>query len=297
MPPYAKLAGLFTRAAPWPGNAAPCVEGICQVLPTQSVRFTATVEFTFCAESSSITFCASCVAVVSLLLRLSVSMLPTNRVVSAPSPTARISMAIINSMRVAPASAFFLKTALSWSIRFMASFRLLITYPGTRGASRKSPSADSSGRRDRDRAPTLRGVVLENDPVGCRPNTHAVAHRPSRDSKWRTGKTARTESHRSSCRTSVLEYHGGISRQHLSLEPCRVRRGAYRLLTNFLWNPHRGVAPICCTCVSCPKSTGSSVVQLGVNIHKRLAAAIPSDYKSRVIAVIIHSAQTLHLYK
>src|SRR5260370_39923492 len=115
----------------------------------------------------------------------------------------------------------------------MASFRRLIIYPGTRGASRKSPSADSPGRGDRERAPILRGVVLEKNPVGCRP-AQAVAHRPSRDRKGRTGKTARTESNRSPCRASVLEYHGGISRQPLSLQPCRARRGAYRLLDNFL---------------------------------------------------------------
>src|SRR5260370_27658030 len=162
MPPEAKLAALFTTAAHWPGNAAPCVEGICQLLPTQSVRVTATVAFVFCADSSSITFWARRVADVSLLLRLSVSMLPTTKVVRAPSPVARISMAIISSMRVAPRSGFLWKTAVRLYVRFMLSFGPSELSPrAPRGCGRKKPSLDSAGRRYGDVAPTFLDGALE----------------------------------------------------------------------------------------------------------------------------------------
>src|SRR5260370_36811484 len=166
MPPEAKLAGLFTGVAPWPGNAAPCVEGICQLLPTQSVRVTATVAFVFCADSSSITFWASRVADVSLLLRLSVSMLPTTRVVRAPSPVARISMAIISSVRGGPRSGFLWKTAVRLYVRFMLSFGPSELSPGPpRGYGSTKPSLVSAGRRYADGAPTLGDRVLHTNPT------------------------------------------------------------------------------------------------------------------------------------
>src|SRR6266849_3291725 len=279
------LAGLFTRAAPWPGNAAPCVEGICQTLPTQSVRFTATVAFVFCAESSSITFWASRVADVSLLFRLSVSMVPTTRVVRAPSPVASTSMAIISSIRVAPRSGFFWNTAVRLNVCFMASFDLSKLGPDSRGSARKKPSLDSAGRGYGDGSPILCDVVLEKNPIGRGPS-QAVADRASNRPRRRAGKTARTKSNRCPGGASVLGRHGGSWRQYQRFKSRRTWRRPLRLGYDFaIYLDHR-VSRI----YGRPVASGSSVHVLGVYVHKSLLrpVAVRSEHIDGIIAVIIH---------
>src|SRR3984885_12952299 len=103
MPPYPADVELVTRCAPGPLGDAPPVVATVQTFPAQSVTDIASLEFGCCALICSTTICASKVADVSLLFRLSVAIARTSKLVSAPMPTARIEMATINSMRVMPA--------------------------------------------------------------------------------------------------------------------------------------------------------------------------------------------------
>ncbi len=71
-----------------------------QAFPAQSVTEMEAVELGCCAVICSMTICASRLAEVSLLFLLSEETATESKVVSAPRPIARISMANINSISV-----------------------------------------------------------------------------------------------------------------------------------------------------------------------------------------------------